>query len=339
MANKKVEWKKKHLALTVSLVGKMIEINRKGLLVLVFTCVFSWVPTFANAAAKAITWAYNAQTVTMLTTDTLTISWSGTHDVYYSTTGTCSGGTVKAASSSSGSYTTTSGQMDVGTHYFYCSIGSHCSSGMYVTVIATLETALAVTNIDDSNFHSAIATCLETNPVDGLCSSSEYGSMPDWDVSLVTDMSGWNGSAYQGFAKTTFNGDISNWKTEKVTNMRAMFAFASAFNQDIGGWNTERVTDMSEMFLAAKAFNHDISSWTGTAATTTQTSMFSDATAFQAKYTCGTNGPASSCDTIKSTWVAQSPPPSPSPSPSSPATALTGLLGLISASVVAFVLV
>ena len=96
-------------------------------------CVFlaSWAPTSAHAAAKAITWAYSAQTVTMLTTDTLTISWTGYHDVYYSTTGTCSGGTSKATSSS---YTTKSGDMDVGTHYFYCSIPGHCSSGMYVTV-------------------------------------------------------------------------------------------------------------------------------------------------------------------------------------------------------------
>ena len=39
MANKKVERKKKHLALTVSLVGEMIEINRKGLLILVFTLI------------------------------------------------------------------------------------------------------------------------------------------------------------------------------------------------------------------------------------------------------------------------------------------------------------
>ena len=39
MANKKVERKKKHLALTISLVGKMIEINSKGLLVLVFTVI------------------------------------------------------------------------------------------------------------------------------------------------------------------------------------------------------------------------------------------------------------------------------------------------------------
>ena len=257
MANKKVERKKKHLAFTASLVGKMIEINRKGLLLLVFAA------------------------------------------------------------------------------------------------IGALETALAVTNINDSNFHSAIETCLGTNPVDGLCSSSEYGSMPDWDVSMVTDMSGIDGISLQGFGgKSTFKGDIGSWNTEKVTNMYYMFwsasAFnhdigswntaqvtdmngmffdASAFNQDIGGWNTGKVTSMSGMFREASVFNQDISSWTGTAATTAQNDMFYSATAFLAKYTCGTDGPASSCDTIKS-----------GPQSSSTAT-LTGLLGLISASVVAFVLV
>ena len=86
------------------------------------------------------------------------------------------------------------------------------------------------------------------------------------------------------------------------------------------------------MFDSASAFNHDISSWTGTAATTAQSDMFSGATAFQAKYTCGTSGPASSCDTIESTWA--DPPP-----PSSSDITLNGFLGLISASLVAFVLV
>ena len=66
------------------------------------------------------------------------------------------------------------------------------------TLMGTLELSLALTTITDSNFHSAITTCLSTNPVDGLCSSSEYGAMPDWDVSLVTDMSGWNGDEYTG---------------------------------------------------------------------------------------------------------------------------------------------
>ena len=128
---------------------------------------------------------------------------------------------------------------------------SHCSSlvgemikitrkGLLVlvfTAIATLETALAVTQITDSNFHSAIATCLGTNPVDGLCSSSEYGSMPNWDVSLVTDMSGgsWSGGDWKGFGnKTTFNGDIGRWNTAQVKDMSYMFTAAYAFNQDIG---------------------------------------------------------------------------------------------------------
>ena len=213
MANKKIERKKKHLSLTVLLVGKMIEINRKGLLVLVFT------------------------------------------------------------------------------------------------VIATLETVLAVTKITDSNFYSAIATCLGTNPVDGLCSSSEYGSMPDWDVSLVTDMKGWNGNIDEwdgtddsaspiGFGgKTSFNAKLSNWDTSQVTSMELMFFNATAFNQDIGSWNTSQVTAMRSMFNSATSFNQDISSWNGTAATTAQSYMFYGATAFQAKYTCtnGYNGPVSSC--------------------------------------------
>ena len=162
------------------------------------------------------------------------------------------------------------------------------------TVIGTLETALAVTQITDSNFHSAIETCLGTNPVDGLCSSSEYGSMPDWDVSLVTDMRGWDGTSFQGFGnKTTFNGDIGSWNTEKVTTMDSMFSsaistktfnqdnmermFWVAHNQDIGGWNT--VNSMNGMFWAAIAFNQDIGSW-NTAQVTTMRYMFYSAFAF-----------------------------------------------------------
>ena len=69
-------------------------------------------------------------------------------------------------------------------------------------------------------------------------------------VSLVTDMSGWTGSAYEGFGgKSTFNADISKWDTGKVTNMNQMFYQASAFNQDIGSWNTAQVTDMDLCFL------------------------------------------------------------------------------------------
>jgi hypothetical protein len=54
---------------------------------------------------------------------------------------------------------------------------------------------------------------------------------------------------------------------------------------------------MNGMFRSASAFNHDISSWTGSAATTAQTNMFLDASAFQAKFACtdAITGPANSC--------------------------------------------
>ena len=115
--------------------------------------------------------------------------------------------------------------------------------------------------------------------------------MPDWDVSLVTDMSGGSWSAggdWKGFGnKTTFNGDIGRWNTAQVTDMSYMFTAAYAFNQDIGSWDTSQVTNMGSMFYQATSYDQDTS---------------------------------------------------PLASPSSTYT-LTGLLGLISATVVAFVLV
>ena len=113
----------------------------------------------------------------------------------------------------------------------------------------------AQTPITDANFQEAVNTCLSTNPVDGMCSDSEYGAMPDWDVSQVTGMS----NAFLN--KTTFNGDISSWDVSIVTDMSYMFEEAEAFNQDIGSWDVSSVTNMGAMFLNADAFNQDIGSW------------------------------------------------------------------------------
>ena len=197
---------------------------------------------------------------------------------------------------------------------------SSCTDGTYLT---------------DSQFFTAIASCLAESPVTGLCttyslSTTNFGTMPDWDVSRVTDMRGWTGSADNTYThvhkgcggKSTFNADISawdtssvtsmyhtfdsasafnqdigSWDTSQVTNMGYMFKSASAYNQDIGSWNTAQVTGMDFMFHSASAFNQDISSWTGSAATTAQTEMFSGAAAFQATFPCtdAVTGPANTC--------------------------------------------
>ena len=111
------------------------------------------------------------------------------------------------------------------------------------------------TPITDSNIAQAIETCLSTNPINGMCSDSEYGAMPDWDVSQVTDMS----SSFEN--RNNFNGDISSWDVSNVTDMSSMFTYNFAFNQPIGDWDVSSVTDMSWMFHNAGSFVQDISSW------------------------------------------------------------------------------
>ena len=58
---------------------------------------------------------------------------------------------------------------------------------LFLFIISTISHAQQLT---DANFQQAVNACLSTNPVDGLCTNSQYGIMPDWDVSNVDDMSG-----------------------------------------------------------------------------------------------------------------------------------------------------
>ena len=143
---------------------------------------------------------------------------------------------------------------------------------------------LPLAPIPEESWHAFVTACLDEAPVTGECiewaSTNNYGTMPNWNVSLVEDMSGWTGIAFQGFGtKSTFNGDISKWNTAQVTDMLSMFSSASAFNQDIGSWNTGKVTNMSRMFAQASAFNQDIGSW-NTAQVNTTAYMFYSASAF-----------------------------------------------------------
>ena len=64
-----------------------------------------------------------------------------------------------------------------------------------------------------------------------------------------------------------------------------MFESVASFNQDISNWDVSQVTSMMDVYERS-SFDHDVSAWTGVAATTAQTDMFFDATAFQAKFAC-----------------------------------------------------
>jgi surface protein len=75
------------------------------------------------------------------------------------------------------------------------------------------------------------------------CGAACATDMPDWDVSLVTNME----DLFKD--KSAFNQDISRWNTASVTSMRQMFERAYAFTaSDLADWNVGKVTDMNGMF-------------------------------------------------------------------------------------------
>jgi len=87
--------------------------------------------------------------------------------------------------------------------------------GKYHRVVSGL------TAIPSENWHDFVAECLNESgaEVTGKCttwaSGNDYGTMRNWDVSLVEDMNGWDNTAEVSCfglgCKWTFNGDISQW--------------------------------------------------------------------------------------------------------------------------------
>ena len=119
-------------------------------------------------------------------------------------------------------------------------------------ILAILFSTLSYSQLTDANFQEAINDCLSTNPVDWLCSNSEYGAMPDWDVSSVTNMSS------MFFYATSFNQSLNNWDISSVINMQEMFSYSSLSTDNYDGvlnsWSQQDV--ISGVILRAIGVNY-----------------------------------------------------------------------------------
>jgi surface protein len=75
-----------------------------------------------------------------------------------------------------------------------------------------------------------------------------YGNISDWDTSSVTNMKELFVNAEE------FNADLSRWRVGNVTNMVCMFEDATAFRSDLSQWDVGSGTDMSYMFESCDSF-------------------------------------------------------------------------------------
>ena len=105
-----------------------------------------------------------------------------------------------------------------------------------------------------------------------LCNASKFNQpLSNWNTNKVTDMS----SMFEG--ATLFNQELNTvgayWNTGNVKNMSSMFKDCSYFNKNIYEWDVSEVTKMDSMFENTVYFNADISGW-NVGAVTSMNNMF-----------------------------------------------------------------
>ena len=106
--------------------------------------------------------------------------------------------------------------------------------------------------IEQFELRKSVRDCLAEDPVNGLCTEwaaiSGLGTMPNWDVSKIKDMSRLFKDRRQ------FNVDITAWDVSNVDNMQEMFMNAVEFSRDISDWEFKSNVFKKDMFENAKKF-------------------------------------------------------------------------------------
>lgn len=136
----------------------------------------------------------------------------------------------------------------------YC---TYCGDSLNVSIPPTASPLPAVSPNDNNTAFEAILNHDELlHAVDVYLGSgsSPYSSVAlqygypigTWDVSRVTDFSVLFHAGRNNLS-STFNEDLNGWNTSSAESMAFMFTGASLFNGNISLWSTERVTNMTGM--------------------------------------------------------------------------------------------
>ena len=141
-----------------------------------------------------------------------------------------------------------------------------------------------------------LQTAVDLWESDNSTAVATYGEINEWDISLITDISG----LFYGL--NLFNDDIFAWDVSNVINMANMFSGATSFNIDLSNWNVSNVTDMEAMFYGASSFNQDISAWDVSSVTEMET-MFENTESLSAENRCIIHENFSANDSWPYDWV------------------------------------
>ena len=109
--------------------------------------------------------------------------------------------------------------------------------------------------------------------------SDPNGSLANWDVSTIIDMS----SMFYGISGAGFVTDLNNWDTSNVRQMTSMFSFYKGYdsvksNPNISDWDVSNVHNFAGMFSKNSGQSSDLSNW-NTSSATNMLSMFSESSA------------------------------------------------------------